>query len=231
MMKIIFSPSTKEVERLVEPPVPSKLTVPRWYKQSPSFDSKNIKLDNNKVVNTTLKMCMPFFDAMAGGYIQKTWTDIFIGVENNDLKYSAATLPSILGVRDSVSIDITDNYYPAEFVWHRQWTAKLPKGYSLLITHPHNRLDLPFTTLSGFIDSDVFYHTPIGNIPFFVYKNFQGVIPAGTPMYQMIPIKRDAWERIIEKFDEEKWSMLNHKIRSKFFNGYRDLFWNKKQYN
>ena len=230
-MKIIFSPSTKDVEKLVEPPVPSKLVVPKWYKKLPSFDSKNIKIDNNYVVNTTLKMCMPFFDAMTGGYIQKTWTDIYIGVENNDLKYSSALLPPIIGNRESPNIEITDSYYPVEFIWHRQWTVKLPKGYSLLVTHPHNRLDLPFTTLSGFIDSDVFYHTPVGNIPFFVHKNFQGIIPAGTPMYQMIPIKRDKWEKVIEQFDEEKWNVLNYKIRSKFFNGYRDLFWNKKQYN
>ena len=230
-MKIIFSPSTKEVEKLVEPPVPSKLVIPKWYKKSQPFDNKHIKFDNNKVVNTTLKMCMPFFDAMTGGYIQKTWTDIYIGIEDNDLKYSSALFPSIIGNRKSPNIKITDSYYPVEFIWHRQWTVKLPKGYSLLITHPHNRLDLPFTTLSGFIDSDVFYHTPIGNIPFFVHKNFQGIIPTGTPMYQMIPIKRDKWEKVVEQFDEEKWNLLNYKIRSKFFNGYKDLFWNKKQYN
>jgi len=30
----------------------------------------------------------------------------------------------------------------------------MPAGYSLLITHPFNRHDLPFVTLTGLVDAD-----------------------------------------------------------------------------
>ena len=40
------------------------------------------------------------------------------------------------------------------------WTIEAPAGYSLLFTHPVNRPDLPFTTLTGLVDSDL-YHDSI----------------------------------------------------------------------
>ena len=36
------------------------------------------------------------------------------------------------------------------------WTIEAPQGYSLLFTHPVNRTDLPFTTITGLVDSDSF---------------------------------------------------------------------------
>ena len=32
-----------------------------------------------------------------------------------------------------------------------------------------------------------------GNVPFFIKSGFEGVIPAGTPIAQLIPIKREKW--------------------------------------
>jgi hypothetical protein len=232
-MKITFIPSTELAETVTESPVPAKSVVPNWYKKSPVFDSKNPVFNKERViVNTELKMCMPFFDAMTGGYIQKTWADIFIGSKDNRLFYEAAAEPPLISHRHKVNIEINENnYYPVEYFWYSHWRVKLPKGYSLLITHPHNRLDLPFTTLTGFTDSDSYYHTPVGAIPFFVHRGFQGIIPAGTPMYQMIPVKRDSWEREVEKFEEDVIFKRAYLMRSRFYGAYRDMFWNKKQYN
>ena len=43
-----------------------------------------------------------------------------------------------------------------------------------MITHPHNRHDLPFTTLSGIIDSDD-WNAPVFTA-FFLKRNFMGTI-------------------------------------------------------
>lgn len=230
-MNINFIPASKDVELLVQHPKPAKAFLPEWYKKSPIFDYKKPKFENNQIANTELKMCMPFFDATSGGYIQATWTDIHIDSnEDNSVNYRFAEHPEIMSFRNKVSIEINDSYYDIEFIWKRQWSVKLPKGYSLLITHPHNRLDLPFTTLSGMVDADKFYHTPIGNIPFFIRKGFTGFIPKGTPMYQIIPVKRESWESKIEQFDEINSFKLNHQMRSKFYGAYREMFWTKKDY-
>jgi hypothetical protein len=230
-VKIVFTPASKEVEALVQSPISAKQVMPEWYKKSPAFDLKNPIFSDGQISNTSIKMCMPFFDATTGGYIQKTWTDIHIAVKDNAVIYHTALPPTLMSNREKVSIDINDSYYPIEYVWQRQWTARLPKGYSLLITHPHNRLDLPFTTLSGLVDSDSYYHAPIGNIPFFIKNGFQGFIPTGTPMYQMIPVKRENWESVVEPFNEIENAKLNHQVRTRFYGAYRDMFWNKKTYN
>jgi hypothetical protein len=228
-MKISFTPSSEFVEKFVESPVPAIKTIPEWYKKSPAFKPAEVTFDDNFEPKLFLKNCMPFIDALSAGYVQKTWCDIHISVENGELKYRYTLEPQILGVRDKVSVDVT-GFYEAEFVWRTQWRATLPKGYSLLITHPLNRLDLPFQTMTGFVDADEFQHAAVGNIPFFIKEGFQGIIPAGTPMLQMIPIKRDNWEMSKNEFDEEKYLRLDREIRKKFWGGYKDLFRQKKSY-
>lgn len=228
-MEISFTPATDFVEKYVESPIPAMKAIPEWYKKSKTFKPSEVTFDQDFEPNLHLKNCMPFLDALSVGYIQKTWCDIHISIEDNELKYRYTLEPQIIGVRDKVSVPIT-GFYEAEFIWRTQWRAKLPKGYSLLITHPLNRLDLPFQTMTGFVDADEFNHTPVGNIPFFIKQGFQGIIPAGTPMLQMIPVKRDDWKMLKNNFDQEKSLRHEREIRKKFWGGYKDLFRQKKSY-
>ena len=73
------------------------------------------------------------------------------------------------------------------------WTIELPPGYSLLVTHPINRHDLPFVTLTGLVDADRyrdnFMHFPAR----WLDPDFNGVLPKGTPVAQCLPIKRENW--------------------------------------
>ena len=111
------------------------------------------------------------------------------------------------------------------------WIPKLPDGYSLLITHPHNRLDLPFTTLSGIIDADKFHHVGFGQYPFYIDHNFEGVIPLGTPMFQMIPFKRDEWKSILKDYDPIEQKKRSYISLREFWNVYKNYFWQKKKYD
>jgi hypothetical protein len=224
MKKITFIPSSKETELLLEPPSSAKKLLPDWYKKTPTFDPLDYK-------SKTLKQCMPFLDAMTGGYIQKTWADIFIGVKDDKVFFESAQGPEIISWRETPNVAVDDLYYPIEFIWKMHWAVKLPKGYSLLLTHPHNRLDLPFTTMSGVIDSDLFYHTPMGNVPFYIRKGFNGFIPMGTPMYQLAPIKRENWSSQVRNFDETERQKSYILMTQKFYGVYRNMFWQKKTYN
>jgi hypothetical protein len=92
-------------------------------------------------------------------------------------------------------------------------------------------MDLPFQTLSGIVDYDDFIAERFpNNLPFYIYKGFSGVIPAGTPMYQMIPIKRDAWRSLVSEFDEQHALKSVQFFAKKFYGVYRDFYWNKKDY-
>jgi hypothetical protein len=231
-MKIEFIPSSQEVVDFVEAPQSSKHCIPQWYKNIPGMSDKSKKIfEQGTITNRSLKMCMPYFDALSGGFIQKTWCDIYIGRENNEFKYHWAHAPTIIGHREAVHMPLSDRYYNFEFFWNVPWIPKLPNGWSLLMTHPHNRLELPFTTCSGIIDSDTFYHQGFGNYPFYVNKDFEGIIPAGTPMFQMIPIKRESWKSVVQPFNEDKHKKRAYTMLREFFGVYKNKFWQKKNYD
>jgi hypothetical protein len=73
------------------------------------------------------------------------------------------------------------------------WTIEAPPGYSLLFTHPVNRADLPFTTLTGLVDSDTFHQSPIAFPARWHDTQFNGVLPKGTPVAQCLPVRRESW--------------------------------------
>jgi len=186
-------------------PEPIKKFIPEWYKKAETYyvsESDNVSVeDGTQEEMAGLKTCVPFLDCMISGYAIVTPFDIFIGKNddgtlairwngpdswedfiNERPKESGSTMPRPTG------------HYPNHLVWSNRWGFRAPRGYSVLITHPLNRHDLPFTTLSGLIDSDNFWAN--GNIPFFIKEDFLGVIPKGTPIAQIIPIKRKKWKMI-----------------------------------
>jgi hypothetical protein len=112
--------------------------------------------------------------------------------------------------------------------WKFKIALEVPKGYSFLITHPLNRYDLPFTTMSAIVDADFGLHG--GQVPFFLKENFEGIIPMGTPIAQIIPFKRDNW--ISEKsLGLWKKSDLNNKRAYMVTSGwYKKNHWKKKSF-
>lgn len=118
-----------------------------------------------------------FFDALTSGYIQETWTDLYINVnEDSDGNYKVDIAfpagPEIASYRIKPTVlEISDEYFPIEFIWIQHWVPIMPNGYSALFTHPLNRFDLPFMSMSGIVDSDVYSHEISGAYPFLLKKN------------------------------------------------------------
>lgn len=228
---IEFIPSSEEVDNFLETPSLSKSVIPQWYKDSPTFDPTNLTFDKG-AIKKPLKMCVPFLDALTSGYVQKTWCEISISAGDNFANYMWAVPPAIMEHRETpLSISLDPSYVQAEFHWKMPWIVKLPKGYSLLITHPHNRLDLPFTTLTGIVDADEFHHVRFGQLPFYIKKTFNGIIPIGTPMFQMIPIKREAWKSERVKFNETEIMRTDFSFSKYLFGAYKNFYWKKKKYD
>jgi hypothetical protein len=235
MQEIKFNPVSKFVETSIISPKPARNYIPEWYKETPAFrDGKLV----DGAVDKTIKMCSPFADAFGFGYIQETWQDIKITLEKIDqyateFSFEFKETPNIMNTRGKMknSFSIPDGFHDMELVWHPVWVPELPEGYSALITHPLNRVDLPFYTLSGVIEHDTYTSALEGsNLPFLIKKDFSGTIPKGTPMYQIIPFKRDDWESKIKEYDENAQFESNKKIRSYPFGGYKKLNWKKKNF-
>ena len=75
--------------------------------------------------------------------------------------------------------------------WPSRSTAR---RCSSLYTHPLNRLDLPYRTITGLVDNDR-YHDVFTHIPaVWTDPDFVGTLPAGTPIAQCVPIRRQTLE-------------------------------------
>jgi hypothetical protein len=204
--------------------VPAKAVIPEWYKKA------TIKTDDPKY--SGLKRCAPFLDAMSSGYVVKLAFDLH--VENKEGQPfvtwdgSNNEHPPIKW-RDHVSETVMDGFYSVEYLWNMLATFKVPAGYNMLVTHPLNRYDLPFVTLSGIVEGD-FAIAGLGNLPFYIKKDFSGIIPQGTPILQVIPFKNESWESVkTEGLCKE--GQINSKRSSLVFAGYyKNNIWKRKNY-
>ena len=225
MNKVVFVPGSKSAELLVPRPKPSKNYLADWFKDMPPM------LDN---FQSTAKKCLPFTDSLTHGYIQELWCDVRIIKRDKGVQYLWTGKEQPMSTRGETEgspnlFPPFDGYYDAEFHWITKYEPRTPKGYSTLYSHPSSRFDLPFVTLSGIIDTDTYHGT--GPLPFIIKKDFEGIIPAGTPLYQMTFIKRDNWDSDVEPFNEEKSIKQEYSVRKYFYDGYRKLYWSKKSFN
>ena len=232
-MKIEFIASTPECGSLIPPPKPARHYIPDWYYETPNR-SKEIRFQESGQVERNVRACVPFLDALRTGWIQETWCDIYISTESGELRYNYSTTPQPIRHREFTTdqVRVSDlSYEPVEMTWATPWIPRTPKGWSVLFTSPLNRHDLPFRVMTGIIDSDRFFHTPMGQVPFHIARGFSGLIPAGTPMYQMIPIRREKrWESRIVQTTEVETRLRHHSVTRKFRNAYKESFWIPKQY-
>jgi hypothetical protein len=235
MKQIVFYPTSKEAELVVPKPKPASSYLPEWYRKTRSLQDNEKIFENGNLKSLTIKSCMPFFDAVTSGYIQETWCDLQIVERKNDVEFHFAHGPTIISARNTINMPHNDYFLNYEFIWHMPWLPKVESGYSCLFTHPFNNFQLPFTSLTGIIDSDIYYchdsnAKPSANYPFYLHKNSDGFIPAGTPMYQIIPLKRDNWKSSSSNFDKEKIFKNYYPYRKVFWGAYKKIAHNKKSY-
>jgi hypothetical protein len=227
VIKFVSGSPIRKLEN--EKPVPIVKTLPKWYKDA----DKYISDDNDKY--STFKNCVPFFDAMTAGYTHVTPCDIEFFIENNVVKHRVLDPNFEFFIEARNAMEQFHNpagYYAEHFHWFPEWYPVLPDGYSLLCTMPFNRYELPFLTTSGIIDSDK--AKMAGRIPFFLKEGFTGVIKAGTPIAQLIPIKREEWKAEYQypSHGRSMFEILKNikKYREPKRNAYRDNDWVKKIY-
>jgi hypothetical protein len=261
MADIVFTDTVGVPEKFF--PKPADKSIPEWYKDLESYTSGSKKPDGSGNTSATIKRCMPVFDAITGGYIIYTHTDVFVSqkeveyldgdhknktgedrklTEKQRIKKGLVkTIPSYewpsytpLGFHPVQQApnhprkgDLSDSMsYPK---WINPWAIKTSPGYSVLFIQPMHR-DSSFTILEGIVDTDQ-YTAPV-NFPFTLNDwGFEGLIPAGTPMAQVIPFKRESWQMSIGgKIEYESLSKTTSLLRTSFFDSYKSQFRQLKEY-
>ncbi len=232
-MKIIRFFSGKEYENAGQP-IPAKKVLPEWYRASEMDFVNSADPEQKKVPG--LKRCVPFMDAMISGYVLTTPMDIF--VSRNDDGSLKLGWNSSEHFNDFISERAKElgekmprplGHLPNHLAFRGFWGFKTPRGWSVLVVHPLNRHDLPFTITSGIMDADKY--STSGNIPFFIKEDFQGVIPAGTPFAQLIPVKRAKWKSINNDQGIVYLESLQGQTVRTPGKSYKKLFWQRKEYN
>lgn len=247
-MKNFFKFGSKKIKFTAKPefynccpkPIPAGKIVPDWFKQAKKYGMGNCPihtLDNgNNTTNLTVKQCVPFLDTLTAGYFILSWCDIFVKTlpEENDVQFKWTTQMEVpINTHDKSQIQtmpIADNLVGGiAFKFNTPWFIETPPGYSVLITHPWNRFEERWEIFTGIIDTDS-YQGQI-NFPFiWKDKHFEGTIPAGTPIAQVIPFKREDWEMELSNEVPEKYKGNLDKLVNRFENVYRNDWWKKKKY-
>jgi hypothetical protein len=226
-MDIIFTDTINQ--KTLEQPVPASQLIPDWYKNLESYRGGAKKPNGTGGTTATIKRCMPVFDAITAGYIVTLPADVYVSIKDGEQHFEWANynLVQFHPVEQAPTHPMGNGHdYPK---WTTHWSIRTPKGYSTLFVQPMHRESV-FTIFPGIVDTDEYY-SPV-NFPFVMNDfNFEGLIPKGTPLGQLIPFKRESWTmKIGGPKDLEKHKKSQDLLETKIFDRYKTFFRQKKEF-
>ena len=203
-MRIVFRCDPALQGRL-PPPVLARAALPDWLRSMPR--SAPSEAHGHDV--RTVKQCPPFVDAMAYGFVIPLPCDVTVKHGALSWDWDIPPLASELHPRAPLSFHVpaqlagTPLHHAGQVAvkFNSFWTVALEPGWSLFATHPVNRMDLPFRSLSGLVDADRFSDVGILFPALWTDRAFEGVLPRGTPVAQCFAVPRVTPELVIETMD------------------------------
>lgn len=231
MKKIKFLQATPLAELEENFPSPAINNLPEAFKSMPAFDNGEKRLEDSNILNQTVKRCIPFLDAISAGYVIKTPADLWVTIENGLplIRWSVTT--QVLGTHDNRQIPeemIPEDCHKTPFKLINDFGIQTPAGYSTMFLPILNMPNIPLVALSGIVDTDT-YVAPV-NFPFFLKKGVVGKIPAGTPIAQAIPFKREQWKSEVVKTPPNFFDKIKLRLGRSMEFAYKKIFWVRKIY-
>lgn len=189
LMEFMCHPHHKGV---IPEPKPAAKYMPDWFKKVPiNLDSR----DHFGGRSMTVKQCMPVMDAMSLGYVIPLQGDLGVRTNKNKTKIEVTNPPELrlcefhdikqLGEKTAPGFPTA----PIKFINH--WVIKTAPGWSTLVMPLVNHFEERFTCLSGLVDTDR-YVKEINFPAAWHIPEFDDILPAGTPLVVVVPIRRDA---------------------------------------
>lgn len=187
-----------ELWRVASPPYRAAKSIPQWWHE---LERGLPRDENNPFPAHTVKACSPIFDILTSGYIVPLPFDLHVSCDGNDnINFHWRFAPGeFITSHSPVQIPV----YGGAWKLGNPWVIKTPPGYSILVSHPFHRPELPFHTLEAIVDTDT-YHNQI-NFPFrWTGGEYEGVLRAGTPFAQIIPFKREPWSLNVHAMTDDE---------------------------
>jgi len=206
-LKIIFRCDPALVNTLARP-VPAREGLPDWLKTMPATAFS--KLHGQDI--RTVKQCPPFVDGMAHGFLMTLPCEVTVAGGRFSWNWNLPPLSANMHPRAPLSFHVSDQVEGTPLQingrtlikFNSFWTIELEAGYSLYATHPANRDDLPFRTLTGLVDSDRYNNVGILFPATWLDADFEGTLPAGTPIAQCFPVAREDLRLEYQPFAEDR---------------------------
>jgi hypothetical protein len=200
-MRVVFRCDPALYDRLPRP-VAARAALPEWLRAMPAAAFSELHGQEIR----TVKQCPPFVDAMAHGFLIPLPCDVTVRNGRFSWAWDLPPLSVEAHPRSPLSFhapaQVTGTPFHdanrAVIKFNSFWTIELESGYSLFATHPINRADLPFRLLTGVVDADRFTDVGILFPAVWTDPQYDGVLPAGTPVAQCFPVARDALELAFE---------------------------------
>ena len=202
-MRVVFR-CPPELQGLIPEPVMGRRGLPDWLRRMPA----HVQSDELGLDIETVKQCPPFVDAMSGGFLMPLAADVAVEDGQLSWQWKLPVSPTLAYPRAPVSFHVPDQLQGSPLFendafavkFTNYWAIALPAGIGLLCTHPANRLDLPFRTVTGLVHADTyenFIHFPA----LWSDPNFSGVLPRGTPVAQCYPVPLEHVEMELATID------------------------------
>jgi hypothetical protein len=229
MAKITFINHSKWENLLA--PIPASKNIPNWYKELNAYFgmSNREQMQKGHNTNESVKKCMPVFDSFTNGYLILLGADLEITQVNGEPYFTWPAVHDITFHLAAQAKNHPDNPehkpIPKLYSW---WGFKTPTGYSCLFKPPAHH-DNQIVILEAIVDTDTFNNNL--NFPFLLKDpKFEGIIPKGTPIAQIIPIKRDSWVSDVELASQNQMDKIFYSLRSVFQDAYKKTLWHKKEF-
>lgn len=178
-------------------PAPAARFLPDWFRDLPREMGMP---DAHGLPGLTVRACLPVADAMSLGFVIPLPFEIRTSIDPHSGLMNFRWAPD-------VPFNLIEPHHPGQIgadkppfqglqplKFLNPWRVVLPDGWSAGFTHPFNHFELPFVAFNGAVDCDAL-EVPV-NVPFFWTAPPQDMIlPAGTPMVQVVPYQRSAQPR------------------------------------
>ncbi|MEL7446288.1 MAG: hypothetical protein AAGK02_10795 [Pseudomonadota bacterium] len=183
-----------EIADSIPHPQKSVRFAPDWFR---NLEREMDLTYENGMTAGTVKACLPVTDAFSLGFVIPLPYDVQFLIPEDRVSIR-------MGWPDNCAFQPVEQHHPGQIgapsppfeaamplKFINPWRIKVPDGYSVLFMQVMNRPELPFTCFSGLVDCDRFATTI--NFPF-LWTGPVGefLLPAGSPMIQIVPVKRDA---------------------------------------
>lgn len=209
-MKIEVIPKAKKFEDLVVayPPQPANRFIPKWFKElhlgneMASFLEEFHNVWSDKAF--TAKKCPAIQDLMTEGVIIPLWGKMYMGHEYDDEGNATQTY---YGMTTDKAFD--HNFFGSHFEkqvgdmdvglanlgrldksilkLESPYKFIVPEGYNLMYVDPFYHFRKEIRLLEGLVEADKWGYI---TFPFSIQEK-EFIIPAGTPLIQVIPYKRE----------------------------------------